>query len=234
MADITTTDAERGGQTGGTTGASAIGIAATDSDTASVTEDNELPVTIEWTTAPEAAATNIIAQMAGDVDESVFANITQGSRSACGRGGRNVEVDFSALWDGGDIEVTGLKCDGTFGTETITSTPGSVVQGSEGFLFITRVRNLGTHGAGTADVELGLYLAVPVGSLTPTLARIIETTAGTDMTPAGAISALGLVDISDDAADGVNKYLVAYTLANTYTDAGHTHGLTDPTHTHTM
>jgi len=229
MADIETGNIEQGGQAAGT---QTVGIAASDSDTATLTEDTALPMAIEWTTAPETPA-NIIAQKGADFNETTFGNITQFARSACGQGGRNVQVVFSAGWDGGDIEVTGVTCDGSVATDTIADPGGAgTVQGAVGFLFITGITNDGTWSAGTVDVQFGLYLAVPVNSMTPTLAQVIDTFAGTDMTPNGAISAAGLVDIQDAPADGTNTYIVGYTLGNTYTDAGHTHGLTDGGHGH--
>jgi len=207
--------------TGLTATAGVLSVNTSDSSTASVTEDTPA-FRVERFTNPKAPA-NIVAPLAGDVDESTWGNITQPDTSDSGRGGQNAQVVFSAGpdWDGGDIEITGLKTNGNVATETITAVPGATVQGVEGWIYITRVRNLGTHSAGTATVQTGLALAVPIfGSAA--LVATKELSAGTVM-GSSSISPAGLVSVTDDPLDGTNDYLVAYRCATTYTDAGHTH-----------
>jgi len=201
----------------------------TASATATVTEDN--PVTnTERFTNPDVSV-NIIAQQAVDFDITAGGSITQPGTSDSGKGGQQVQVAFSGTWDGGNVEISGMRMNGNIASEEIVVATGSTVQSVYGYAAITRVRNLGTRTAGTVDVQTGLKLAVPTGALTPALNIILELSALTDMTGSGAINANGLVDVSDDPIDGANDYLVSYTLANAYTDAGHTHG--PGTHTHT-
>ncbi|MBT7101753.1 hypothetical protein HN937_30530 [Candidatus Poribacteria bacterium] len=187
---------------------------ATSSSTATVTEDEE-EIREATFINPAAAGTNIVAQMGADVDESTWGNITQPDFNRAAR------VDFSAGWDGGDIEITGIDMAGDDTTETITAAAGSVVEGVKGWKLIRRVRNLGTWSAGTADVEYSANLAVFIGAKTPTLVEAYEfSTNGRD---AGAsMSAAGLLTTSA-APNGALDYFCTYTLAGGYTDAGHTH-----------
>ena len=201
----------------------------TASSTATVTENNPTTNTERFTN-PDVSV-GIIAQQAVDFDITAGGSITQPGTSDSGKGGQQVQVVFSGTWDGGNVEISGLRMNGNIASEEIVVATGTTVQSVYGYSAITRVRNLGSRSAGTVDVQTGLKLAVPTGALAPTLNIILELSALTDMTGAGAIDANGLVDVSDDPIDGGNDYLVSYTLANAYTDAGHVHG--PGTHTHT-
>jgi hypothetical protein len=168
-------------------------------------------------TDPAAAGTAIISQQNSDFDE------TSGIATPLYR---NVQVVFSAGWDGGDIEVTGTDMTGVSATETITASAGSTVQGTKAYADITRIRNLGTHSTGTVDIEEGVHLGVPVGGKTPTAVSIVDLAAGN---VAGAtLSSVGLVDLNASPPNGTRDYLVSYTLAETpvVTDSGHAHAAT--------
>jgi hypothetical protein len=175
-----------------------------------------------------AASAQIIAQIAADTDEVTWANITQPTIP------RVVQVVFSALWDGGDIEVTGLlESSGDDGTDTIAANPGATVQGAKAFRYIRRVRNLGAHSAGTADVQTGIALGIQCHGLTPTLLEAYELSAlGRDV--GAAISPLGSVTWTS-APDGARDFSVSYSLAVASTDSGHGHGAgtyAGPSHDH--
>ncbi len=201
---------------------------STASGTASVSEDDADVRTETWSN-PAAAGTNIVAQIAVDTDETTWGNITQPDVR------RNVQVVFSAGWDGGDIEVTGIDQTGDDVAETITASAGATVEGTSSYSLIRRVRNLGTRTAGTADVQTGPKPGLLIGSKTPALLEAYETSAG-GRDAGASLSAAGLLTPTS-APDGVRDYLVTYSLAGTYTDSGHTHGATgltatDAGHTH--
>jgi hypothetical protein len=186
----------------------------TSSGTASVTEGEEELFEATFTN-PAAAGTNIVAQMGADVDESTWGNITQPDFYRAAR------VDFSAGWDGGDIEITGIDMSGLDVTETITAAAGSVVEGVSGWKMIRRVRNLGTWSAGTADVEYSANLAVMIGAKTPSLQECYETS--TNGRDAGAtMSGSGLLTTTAPP-DGALDFTCTYSLSGSFIDAGHTH-----------
>lgn len=161
---------------------------------------------VETFTNPAAPGTNVVAQMAGDVDESTWGSITQAD--VC----RTLQVDASAAWDGGDIGVTALWSDGTQGEKTLTATAGAVVESGYGVVpgTISRVRNLGTFGAGTCDVQTGGSLAVVTGGRTVTTLGLWETSAnGKDAT--GAVSTSGIVTHAA-TLNGALDFVLAYKL----------------------
>jgi len=197
-------DGGAGGSVSGTSG----------SGTASVTENAPAPHVERWTNPP-AAAVALFAQQNADFDLAT-ASITQPTVA------RNVQVVFSAGWDGGNVEVTGIRMSGASGSETITAAAGTTVQSLHGYQVVTRVRNLGARTAGTVDVQTGPRLGVPVGALTPDLQTATEL--GSGAVAGATLSANGLVFFNASPPDGARDYVVTYTLANAYTDAGHAHG----------
>jgi len=205
--------------TGLTAGSGQFTVNTSDSSTATVTEDAPSASVSEFFVNPAAAAANVIAQIAGgaDIDETTWGNITQADFT------RTLQVDASALWDGGDIGVTGLWSDGTYEEKTLTATPGAIVESTYGIVpgTISRVRNLAASSAGTCDVQTGPSLAIQTHGLVPTLVVASETsTNGVD--GAATIAATGVLTLSA-APNGALDWRVFATLANAYTDAGHTH-----------
>lgn len=97
--------------------------------------------------APAAGASNVLAQKAADFD--VDTGFTQPAHA------RNLQVVFSATWDGGNVTVTGYCADGVLRSETFVAIAGgNTAVGTVAFTKLTRARNLGTFGAGTVDVQL--------------------------------------------------------------------------------
>jgi hypothetical protein len=77
--------------------------------------------------------------------------------------GRNLQVTFAAMWDGGDIVITGTdQITGQAITETISALPGSTVLGLKVFRTVTAIRKtaVGVAAAG-ASVGIGPALGVP-------------------------------------------------------------------------
>ena len=208
-----------------TSTAAAAGTGNTGSSTASITESapdyrmqavNNIP----------ASAVAIIAQQNTTFDVTSMGSITQPTVP------RNVEVVFSGTWDGGNVEITGVSMTGAV-SETVAAAAGTTVQSVHAFHTITRVRCLGTRTAGTVDVQTGARIGVPVGAATATLVKVIETSADGDITGTSSLSANGVLTLPGGSVpNGTKDYVVAYTLAKTFTDAGHVH--TGPSHTHTI
>ncbi len=227
--DSGTASITMGGSTASGTASISMG-GNTASSTATVTENNPDPSMSMWMNPGAAGGVNLVPQKAVDFDESTWGNITQMNESP-----RNVQADFSGTWDGGNIEITGLDSTGADTTETITASAGSVVQGTKGWHKVRRIRNLGTRTAGTVDVQDGDKIGVHVGSLTPGNLEAYELSAG-GRDAGASIASSGLITFST-ALNGARDYYVTFTLANAYTDAGHTHGATgltatDSGHTH--
>lgn len=205
-----------------TVATAAGGTGATGSGTASVSAALADRRVRSYVNAP-ASGTLLFAQQNTDFDIAQAA-ITQTTF------GRTLQVVFSADWDGGGIEVTGIRATGELGSETVASAPGTTVQTTHAYLTggVTRVRNLGTRTAGTVDVQGGTKLAVEIGLRTATLIHAFDQAAGA---VAGAtMSANGVLDLNASPPDGTRDYLVIYEVSTTFTDAGHTH--TGPSHTH--
>ena len=210
------------------------GAVATTSNTASVTESGPTAQATGWANLSAAGSTALVAQqVAGfDLGADTGAGITQPVAGfGMGDGGRTVQVIFSAGWDGGDIRISGLRMTGVYGTEDILDPGGAgTVQSVHAYFWVGRVRSLGAWTAGTVDVQNGRDVGVPIGALTPALLAVYEQ--GSGPVPAAAISANGVVDLSGTAPNNARDYLVVYTLATAYTDAGHVH--TGGAHTHTV
>jgi hypothetical protein len=144
-------------------------------------------------------------------------------------------VVFDALWDGGNIEITGNATGtGSDETEVIAAAPGTTVQGGKAFTYIRRVRNLGARTAGTADVQTGIALGIERQGLTVTRIDAYELSAlGRDA--GGGISPLGAVTWTD-VPNGVRDFWVSYSLDVASNDSGHGHGagtFAGPSHDHT-
>jgi hypothetical protein len=200
-------------------GIGGVTVGTLQNGTASVTEGAPSEFKREVFTNPAAAGTNVIAQIAGgaDIDESTWGNITQLDVM------RTIQVDASAAWDGGDIGVTALWSDGTFGEKTLTATPGSVVESAFAAMVgtITRARNLAASSAGTCDIQAGPKLGLMLNGKTLGTALVVETsTNGLD--GGAAVDANGVVTTSA-APNGALDWTIFYTISNTYTDAGHAH-----------
>jgi len=222
---------------GASTSSDATGISATGASTASgvalVTEVYN-PIQEAGFVNMPAAAVNIIAQIASDIDESTWANITQVGTY------RTLQIDASALWDGGDIGVTALWSDGTMEEKTLTATAGSIVESDLGVapFSITRVRNLGTFSAGTCDVQSGPKPAIQTNGMAVSLVAFIEeSTNGLDA--AATIGATTGVISNTDAPNGVLDFRAYYKTINAYLDAGHDHvsgaiSIVDAGHNHTV
>ncbi len=210
----------------GTGASGAAGTGATGSGAAAVTESapDYRIASFHGATPPASAGDPVLATKSADFDTSTFSDFGQPDYP------RALQVVFSGAWDGGTIEVTGLTVAGADQTDTFTPGAGTTVGGARGFVSIRRIRNTGTRTAGTVDVQFGPKLAVPVGTGVATLQRVYEMTSDGDITGGSSLAASGLVTLSS-APDGTRTYEVAYTVAKTYTDGGHTH--TGPSHTHT-
>ena len=177
-----------------------------------VTESAPDLITEYFETPAAAGINNIVAQLAGDVDESDPANITQNAGIF-----RNAQVVFGGAWDGGNIELDILTVQGTVVTETIVSNPGATVEGVNGIVTVLAVRNTGMFGAGTADVQWGPKLAVRCGGKTPTLAMVYEDTADGNILSGSSMDAHGLVTLPGASlANGAKNFVIAATLATTY------------------
>jgi len=170
----------------------------------STTVDDLEDVRIDTFTNPAAAGTNILVQKAADFDETTWGNLTQPDVPRVAQ----VAASAGPDWDGGDIEVTGLTMAGDDATDTITPVAGSTVQGTIPFQLIRRVRNLGTHSAGTMDVQCGIAMGVVVGSKSPTLLEAYETSAGGR--DAGATLSADGAFTPTAAPDGAKDYVVSY------------------------
>ena len=150
---------------------------------------------------------------------------------------RTIKVVFDTSWDGGNIELTGVAVDGST-TETIADPGGSgTVEGVKAWIVLTRARNLGTRTAGQVEINSGDKIGLPVGGASPTLVKVIETTASGDITSGSSLSSAGVLTFkSGEEPNGAREYVVLWSEAKTYTstvtDGGHLH--TGPSHTHTV
>jgi len=121
---------------------------------------------------PTVGGTNVHAQFAGDFNTG--AGITQPDYP------RNLQVDFNAAWDGGNVVVTGVGADGRTRTETFVDPGGAgVVVGTEAFAVITNLENTGTFGAGTVDVQLAAAANTVLGVTSRNVAAFLKMTIGT-------------------------------------------------------
>ena len=131
---------------------------------------------------PTVGGTNVHAQFAADFNTA--AGITQPDYP------RNLQVDFSATWDGGNVVVTGTGADGRTRTETFTDPGGAgVVMGTEAFAVITNLANTGAFSAGTIDVQLAAAASTVFGVTSRVVADFIKLTKstftfGTSLVPA--------------------------------------------------
>lgn len=201
------------------------GTGNTGSSTASVTESAP-DYRVQAANNIAASGVAIVAQQSADFNITSMGSITQPVVP------RNVEVVFSGTWDGGNVQIVGVAMTGTV-TETIAAAAGTTVQSVQAYQTIISVRNLGTRTAGTVDVQTGARIGVPVGTATATLVKVIETSADGDITGTSSLSSNGVLTLpAGSVPNGSKDYVVSYTLAKTYTDAGHTH--TGPSHTHTI
>lgn len=102
---------------------------------------------------------------------------------------RNVTATFAALWDGGDIVVTGTNQFGAAQTETITANPGATVVGTKVFATVTSIAKtaVGVAAAGasvgTGD-KLGIMNNIQAGGI-----LFID----------GAVNAAAVFDATNDA-----------------------------------
>lgn len=200
----------------GGAGGAVSGTSASNTTGVTVAEAAPEPRVERWVNPPTGAV-DLFAQQTADFDIATAA-ITQPTIA------RNVQAVFDASWDGGNIEVTGIRMSGASGTETIVAAVGTTVESLHGYQCVTRVRNLGTRTAGAVNVQTGPRLGVPVGARTAALQTATDLAAGA---VAGAtLSGNGLVFFNASPPNGARDYVVTYTLATTHgvTDAGHTHG----------
>ncbi len=190
---------------------------STDAGSATISASSIVPDVFRWL-APAAAGVNVVAQMAGDVDESTWGNITQESTDSC----RTIQVVASATWDGGNIKVTAAWSDGTYEEKTLTATAGATVESAYGVIpgTIVRVRNASAWSMGTCDVEYGPKLAVQTGGKTPTLLAAYDETNGKD---AGATISVNGVISGLSAPNAALNFRAVVSLAVVVADTGHTH-----------
>ncbi len=201
-----------------TASANAVIGGSTASGSASVTEDSA-DVRYEVFNNPAAAGASCIPSKGADFDESTWGNITQPPNQHP----RNMQITTAVGWDGGNIEVTGLLMSGDDGTETIDVSGGDgTYYGTQAFHLVRRVRNLGTHSAGTCDPDYGPGIGVYIGSKTPTLLEAYETSGGGRDAGATINASTGLLTFTNPPNAG-RDYIVTYSLAGGYTGAGHTH-----------
>lgn len=105
---------------------------------------------------PAVGGTNVLAQKAADFD--VTAGFTHPAHA------RNLQVVFSATWNGGNVVVTGHCADGVERSETFVAIAGgNTAVGTVAFTNITRARNTGTRLAGTVDAQLADTAATVFG-----------------------------------------------------------------------
>lgn len=117
---------------------------------------------------PAAGGTNVLAQKAADFD--VATGFTHPDVA------RNVEVVFSADWDGGNIEVTGVCADGIERTETIVAAAGTTVAGEVPFIVFTQMANTGTRTLGTIDVRLASAATTVLGVCAKNISDFVKLT----------------------------------------------------------
>lgn len=139
---------------------------------------------------------------------------------------RNLQIVANGAWAGGDITVEGIDMTGDDVTKAYTPVQGATTEYDDGWMRIRRVA--GNISAGTIDVQCGPKLAAQVGAKTPTLLEAYEDSAG-GRDAGAAMTAAGLIAFSA-APNAARDYFASYSLAGGYTDAGHTH--TGPSHGH--
>lgn len=153
--------------------------------------------------APAAGASNVLAQKAADFD--VTTGFTHPAHA------RNLQVVFSAAWDGGNVVVTGYCNDGVIRSETFTAPAGGgTVVGSIPFTLLTEAANTGTFSAGTVDIQLAAAASTYFGLCARRISQIVKLVANGSKETV-AVNDLGLGAFQPTTVpNGVVNYEVTY------------------------
>lgn len=150
--------------------------------------------------APLASGVTVLPTQSADFDQS-------GGFSAQPDIPRSLQVVFSGLWDGGDIEITGVNALGNTQTHTVVAAPGTTVQTDRADLDVTRIRNLGTWTAGDVTVELGSKIGLRrMGAGVLVFWTRIDKAPPT--VPATVDTANGTISFTGQEPDGVRSYQI--------------------------
>lgn len=152
--------------------------------------------------SPALGATNVLAQKAADFDVTSF---TQPAHA------RNLQVVFSATWDGGNVVVTGYCADGVVRSETFTAIAGgNTALGTVAFAYLTRAYNTGTCGAGTVDIQLAASADTIFGICARRISAFVKCVANGAVEALAASSAtLGTFQPTTDP-DGTKSFEITY------------------------
>lgn len=172
---------------------------------------------------------------------------------------RTINVSFAANWLGGAVTVNGLDIYGTVVSETYhMPIGGGNVSGTKGFSSLTNfTNNITSAGNAKTTVKRGTYLQVASKPVTNFLRVCVD---GTSTTFSDTDTTNGTFDATADhngktvevwytvsvvvtqnahshgstTSSGTGATVDPKTTGISSTDAGHTHVLTDPGHTHTQ
>jgi len=213
--------------------------------------------TINAATATNTAITRVFHETLQSVQNDAALLVTLNNQAASAlpstqiANPRILDVDFPAAWNGGTVTVNGTDLYGTVVTETFTKPGGGgVAHGTKVFSFITNAVNntpavtLNNNAQVNISFEIGVANVPVTAFLKVTIQGVADTFAAQNLT-------LGWFDTTGNHSGG-KTVEVWYTQALTVTqnshthtavtastgvttsDAGHTHGVTDPGHGHTQ
>lgn len=163
---------------------------------------------------------------------------------------RTMNVTFPAGWAGGNVTINGTGRSGAVVSETFVKPGGGgTVIGVKPFYFLTNFTNSSVVGAGfTATIVQGDGLAVPEDSVVAFLKisidgaadsfSLADTTNGT-FHPVGAHHGNHGIDVWYTYSVNLTQASHTHTINSaasgiSVTDSGHSHGVTDPMHSHTQ
>lgn len=158
----------------------------------------------------------------------IFPSIVAATQTWLANNPRNIEIDFLAGWQGGDITVVGTDVAGNAITEIIADSAGNTVKGNRVFKTITSITkeltagatdtaavftgNKSAEGASTTDGQLASTGSVPLDDYE---LRIVVTRAGSNTTAAFKYS-----------LDDGETYSAEIAMVASYTGLATSHGLT--------